>query len=364
MDEAVLLQNGKAEDILQTIEELRKNQKAATDSAMNAIANVAIRGQFGAVNAAETDISTESSKDVLTAIDESLTQTTQNLFTEANQNSAEIFSEQSLKATASKEAFYLAGKDGSRLTEAETKAMENFEALKSGEQALGREILSEASTFQNLGSAQRADEKAVLNRKDEDLKVENHNGLTAGFSTEALRGTEVGKTETLPGSSSTPEAYRQVSDGVKMALGDGGKEFTMQLNPLGLGKINVKLSMTGQKLKIDIVAANPETQKLLLSQAESLAKELGLANINVDGVQIHAQTQGNRENLHVAATTGQDFDMSAGAGQQEGQQREQNARQAAASNHFMTTGELESLEEMSETYQMLKAEMGRLNYLA
>lgn len=93
----------------------------------------------------------------------------------------------------------------------------------------------------------------------------------------------------------TPEAaepYSQIGKEVQARLSSKGpREFTMELEPGNLGKIDVKLKISEGRLVIDIMAANTKTQALLSSQVDKLVLNLGLQNVKVENVLIGHQNE-------------------------------------------------------------------------
>lgn len=83
------------------------------------------------------------------------------------------------------------------------------------------------------------------------------------------------------------ELYNQVAKAVTANLqGKGPMEFKLQLQPQDMGLIDIKLSLEGGKLTIDILAANAKTHALLAGQTDKLIQGLGLQNVQVENVQV------------------------------------------------------------------------------
>lgn len=90
-------------------------------------------------------------------------------------------------------------------------------------------------------------------------------------------------------SAETPrtELYNQVAKAVTENLNSKGPmEFKLQLQPENMGLIDIKLSIEGGKLTIDILAANAKTHMLLAGQTDKLIQGLGLQNVQVENVQV------------------------------------------------------------------------------
>lgn len=83
------------------------------------------------------------------------------------------------------------------------------------------------------------------------------------------------------------ELYNQVAKAVNANLqGKGPMEFKLQLQPQDMGLIDIKLSLEGGKLTIDILAASAKTHALLAGQTDKLIQGLGLQNVQVENVQV------------------------------------------------------------------------------
>lgn len=83
------------------------------------------------------------------------------------------------------------------------------------------------------------------------------------------------------------ELYNQVAKAVTENLqSKGPTEFKLQLQPEDMGLIDIKLSLEGGKLTIDILAANAKTHALLAGQTDRLIQGLGLQNVQVENVQV------------------------------------------------------------------------------
>ena len=68
-------------------------------------------------------------------------------------------------------------------------------------------------------------------------------------------------------------------------------EFTMVLNPESLGRITVKLVMTGEKTAVEINAENPDTRALLASRSESLQNMLRDNGVQLERYQVVSEQE-------------------------------------------------------------------------
>ena len=76
----------------------------------------------------------------------------------------------------------------------------------------------------------------------------------------------------------------QLKTGVERAAQTGNRELTIHLKPEGLGDIVVHLTSSGDKTTVRIGVTNPETEKLVTSQMESLKDMLRPLNTEVQEV--------------------------------------------------------------------------------
>lgn len=67
-----------------------------------------------------------------------------------------------------------------------------------------------------------------------------------------------------------PSAARQVAQTVAQQMRQGKQEFQVELYPQSLGKVSVRLSSENGILTVEIAAANPKTQSMLLSGSEDI----------------------------------------------------------------------------------------------
>ena len=101
----------------------------------------------------------------------------------------------------------------------------------------------------------------------------------------------------------------QLKTGVERAAQTGTRELTIHLKPEGLGDIVVHLTSSGDKTTVRIGVTNPETEKLVTSQMESLKDMLRPLNTEVQEVYhssqnavIHsAEDSGSEEELLMEA---------------------------------------------------------------
>lgn len=230
------------------------------------------------------------------------------------------------------------------------------------QQSQGQTEAAENASFTNVLTANRPEAQTEKTEQRETPVNSEVAPLNAGADfAQSIQ--ETGKTtQTTETARTLP--YQQVKSEIEQAVSNGKDEFTMTLNPESLGKISVKLVRNAGKLTVSIIAANPQTQHLLLGQAESLAKSLGMSNIQVDGVQVQTQSSSQDQDAPVQQTTNQSFNSNVDAGQSEAREHGQGTHRQAQQHQTFTLDEGEAYKDMSDTYKMLRVQMSRLDYLA
>ena len=82
------------------------------------------------------------------------------------------------------------------------------------------------------------------------------------------------------------------------SMQDDHTEFTMVLNPESLGRITVKLVMTGERTAVEITAENPETRAVLAARSENLQSMLRENGVELERYQVvseHEDAQFQRQ---------------------------------------------------------------------
>lgn len=85
-----------------------------------------------------------------------------------------------------------------------------------------------------------------------------------------------------------PQVLSQLKDKIVFMAEDGPepgnpvKHVTMELHPVSLGKVDIKMTFENNKVTVEIKAMNEETQKLISSNADELANILGKASESVN----------------------------------------------------------------------------------
>ncbi len=75
-------------------------------------------------------------------------------------------------------------------------------------------------------------------------------------------------------SDSAKTAFSQITDQIAVNYKAGNPQFQMELHPQNLGKVSVKLSMQGGLLTVEIAAANPKTQSMLMASSDQIKSVL------------------------------------------------------------------------------------------
>jgi len=83
----------------------------------------------------------------------------------------------------------------------------------------------------------------------------------------------------------------EVAVEIKKAAQSGADRINIQLKPLELGKIEVQLDMTGNKVVATIVAERPETLSMLKDDISSLQKALGEAGLDLGDMNFNLNSQ-------------------------------------------------------------------------
>ena len=92
----------------------------------------------------------------------------------------------------------------------------------------------------------------------------------------------------------------QIKVSLARALGGGVNQATIQLDPMELGKVDIKLDwISGGKASVIVAVENPATLELLQKDARELAKALEQAGLNLSSgdLEFNLQQQGSQDNL-------------------------------------------------------------------
>ena len=85
----------------------------------------------------------------------------------------------------------------------------------------------------------------------------------------------------------------QLKTGLEQGIKTGMKELTVHLKPEGLGDIVIHIAGTDGKMSVRIGVTNPETEKLVTSQMESL-KDM-LRPLNTEVAEVYRDSQGTMD---------------------------------------------------------------------
>lgn len=81
----------------------------------------------------------------------------------------------------------------------------------------------------------------------------------------------------------------QISEGLAAGLENGKDEFTIKLAPEELGEVTIRLVKTAEGMSLDLIAKNPDTQRMLEGQMELLRENLRPMKVEVSAVMTEAQ---------------------------------------------------------------------------
>lgn len=90
-------------------------------------------------------------------------------------------------------------------------------------------------------------------------------------------------------SNATKTTCNQVADNISVNFKAGNPEFQMDLYPQDLGKVSIKMAMQSGVLTVEILAADPKTQSMLMANTNEI--KAMLQNTITQPVQIMEQTQ-------------------------------------------------------------------------
>ncbi len=136
-------------------------------------------------------------------------------------------------------------------------------------------------TEQTVGSDSKSISTAQLQMvlpKDEKTKIPvqaavNQNQSSARFTDLFQNGNVVIKVSDAS-SDSAKTAFSQITDQIAVNYKAGNPQFQMELHPQNLGKVSVKLSMQSGILTVEIAAANPKTQSMLMASSDQIKSVL------------------------------------------------------------------------------------------
>lgn len=147
-----------------------------------------------------------------------------------------------------------------------------------------------------------------------------------------------------------PEAYSQISSEILEKLNQKGPtEFTMQLQPENLGKIDISLKLSDGNLVINIMAENAKTQALLTGQVDKLISSMGLQNAQVQSIQVNQQMNSDSQNSQNQAYQGNSA-MDFSQGRQNSQQTAESWQQFNSRMYGMPSDA--AVEKVSSAQQM------------
>lgn len=204
-----------------------------------------------------------------------------------------------VKAEGTDTVFSTAGKTEADGTKAEKDGAVYMQARESDEEPLsdmqgrqdlfrtmGREQGQVHETDEESGESNQVLEELKRNAQAKGLDLADrltHNRLAGSFGVNnPAKGQEI----------QTP-VMEQLRTGLEQNVKAGMKEFTVHLKPEGLGDIVIHMANAGEKMTVRIGVTNPETEKLVTSQMESL-KEM-LRPLNAEVAEVYRDSQGTMD---------------------------------------------------------------------
>ncbi|MDF3004400.1 MAG: flagellar hook-length control protein FliK [Oscillospiraceae bacterium] len=112
---------------------------------------------------------------------------------------------------------------------------------------------------------------------------------------------------------STQDIFNQIKTSVTQHTREGASDFTIKLNPEGLGEITVKLLEDGGKVTLSLAASNANVQRLLSSELNNLRDIMRPYNVEVAQV---VQTN-EAQNMNMQQQFSQQFSQHSHTGQQQ-----------------------------------------------
>lgn len=112
---------------------------------------------------------------------------------------------------------------------------------------------------------------------------------------------------------STQDIFNQIKTSVTQHTQEGASDFTIKLNPEGLGEITVKLLEDGGKVTLSLAASNANVQRLLSSELNNLRDIMRPYNVEVAQV---VQTN-EAQNMNMQQQFSQQFSQHSHTGQQQ-----------------------------------------------
>lgn len=107
-----------------------------------------------------------------------------------------------------------------------------------------------------------------------------------------LKGTPLATTVAEKAPTALPETIsQQVENGIVAGMKKGESDFSIKLNPEGLGEVTVHLAKTAEGMALNIVAKSSETQKLLANELEVLRESMRPLKVDVQSVVTEQQEQ-------------------------------------------------------------------------
>ncbi len=84
------------------------------------------------------------------------------------------------------------------------------------------------------------------------------------------------------------ENIREIINGAQVMVKDGGGEMKIKLTPEGMGEVNLKVMVKDGDVKVEMIASNTETKKLLEKGLADLKTNLATHKLNLDQIKVES----------------------------------------------------------------------------
>lgn len=121
-------------------------------------------------------------------------------------------------------------------------------------------------------------------------------GLGAASATGSAHAATAAQSAAPAHAAQQPTPVQQVSTALANAVAKGQDSISIQLSPDDLGKIDIKLDFSGDKVSATIVADKPETLEMLQKDSRTLERMLSDAGLQTDQQSLNFSLRGERGN--------------------------------------------------------------------
>jgi flagellar hook-length control protein FliK len=93
------------------------------------------------------------------------------------------------------------------------------------------------------------------------------------------------------------ENLGEIIQSARMAATNGGGEMELELKPEGLGKVQVKVSVEGDQVQVQMTAENKRVQELLTEGLQDLRSQLAAQKLHSESLRVDGATQNQEADL-------------------------------------------------------------------